>query len=202
MINGERLSSMHRRNIRVAERRGVTIERGDGVADLKTFYRLHIVTRKRLGVPVQPWKFFELIGRDMLEKGLGHILLAYQNNECIASAVFLYWNKILTYKYGASNASSLQSKPNDLLFWTAIDWGCKNGFTSLDFGRTDYSNDGLRAFKSGWGAEEKPLIYYSLPASSHNNNPSRIIPIVKSIIRVSPVWVTRALGEFAYRFFG
>ena len=77
----------------------------------------------------------------------------------IAAAVFLTSHDVLTYKYGASDARFLATRPNNLLFMEAIRWGCDNGYRSLDFGRTHWGQEGLRAFKLAWGSEERELRY-------------------------------------------
>ena len=109
---------MHRRNILVAQKKGVRVEHGNSLEHLKAFYHLHLQSRRRQGIPVQPWKFFELLGKNLIEKGLGFVSLADKDNECIAAAVFLYWNKTLTYKYAAFNLKARRFCPNNLILWT------------------------------------------------------------------------------------
>lgn len=192
---------MHRRNARTAVKRGVYIEISNKPEHLKAFYRLHIETRHKQGVPVQPWRFFDLIGKILLEKDLGFVFLAYIQEKIIAGMVLLCWGQTLTYKYGASSLDSLYLHPNDLLFRTAIEWGSKHGFKVFDFGRTDMNNGGLRAFKSGWGAEETPLTYSELSEKSAQQTSSRLMPLINIIIRNSPPWVCRSVGELLYRYF-
>jgi hypothetical protein len=66
-------------------------------------YRLRLLTRKRLGAPIQIRRFFHLIERNAIEGGLGFVLSAHANQVPVAAAVFLAWNGVLTYKYGASD---------------------------------------------------------------------------------------------------
>jgi hypothetical protein len=58
------------RNIKRAQREGVAVRAAASSADLAAFYALHIRTRRRLGVPVQPRRFFDLLWRRMIEPGL------------------------------------------------------------------------------------------------------------------------------------
>ncbi len=192
----------HRRNIKVAQKRGVRIERGERREHLEAFYRLHLQTRRRQGVPVQPWKFFDILGGLLIEPGLGFVLLAYKDDECLAAAVFLHWQRTLTYKYGASAVDSLNLRPNNLLFWTAIHWGCENGYTLFDMGKTDLANIGLRAFKSGWGAEEIPLVYSTLSSEPPRSITGMLLPVMQAVIRRSPALVCRVAGELLYKHFG
>ena len=197
-----RFHATHRRNIKVAKNRGVRIEYGVKPEHIKAFYDLHVQSRSRLGIPVQPWKFFELLGRTVIEPGLGFVLLAYMDKECLAGAIFLHWHQTLTYKYGASRINGQKFRPNNLLFWTAIRWGCENGFNLFDLGRTDCANNGLRTFKSGWGAAEIPLAYSFSSSGSSLPSTDKAVTILKSIIRKSPDWVCRIVGELFYRHFG
>lgn len=196
-----RIQAMHRRNIATAEKRGVRIVRGQTREHVREFYRLHVMTRRDQGVPVQPRRFFDGLGRDLLERGLGFILLAYSGRECLAGAVFLHWQKTLTYKYGASRREGLPLRPNNLIFWSAMRWACENGFSWFDLGRTDPENTGLRRFKSGWGAEETALIYTTNSPGPGHPLSKRAVSLMEAVIRRSPRWVCRGVGELLYRHF-
>lgn len=195
-----RIHSMHRRNASTAQKKGVQVHMGTDTKFLRAFYNLHVQTRRRQGTPVQPWHFFELIGKNILEKGLGFVLLACKDEKCLAGAVFLHYKNTLTYKYGASILDGLSLRPNDLIFWTAIRWGCENGYTSLDLGRTNLDNDGLREFKSRWGGQEVPLTYSYHPARPVPERESRLMPFMQAMIRNSPLWVCLLTGKLLYRY--
>jgi lipid II:glycine glycyltransferase (peptidoglycan interpeptide bridge formation enzyme) len=201
-IIDKRIHSMHRRNAKIALNRGVHIEIGKKPEHLKAFYHLHMETRRKQGIPVQPWKFFDLLGKILLDEDLGFVFLAYQQEKIIAGMVLLAWGQILTYKYGASCSDSLNLRPNDLLFWTAIQWASEHGYKVFDFGRTDINNEGLRTFKSRWGAEETPLSYSILSEKLPQPSSGRMMSLMKMIIRNSPLWVCRITGELLYKHFG
>ncbi len=196
------IHSMHTRNARAAQKRGVRVELKNDLRSVRIFYDLHTRTRRFQGVPVQPWDFFELIFSDIIDKGLGFVILAYHENKCLAGAVFLHWQSTLTYKYGASSRESLNLRPNDLIFWTAIQWGCEHGFTSLDLGRTDLENHGLREYKSRWGAVEIPLTYSYLPGDSKTSALNKLMPVLNQVIRHSPLFLCRLAGKMLYGYFG
>ena len=68
--------SQVQRNIRRAEREGLTVRRTTCPHDLlDTFYQLHLRTRRRQGVPVQPRRFFRLLGENTMSTGLGSVLI-------------------------------------------------------------------------------------------------------------------------------
>jgi len=198
----ERFGPQVQRNVRKAERVGLTLRRAETAEDLtESFYRLHLRTRRRLGVPVQPRRFFDLLWRLVIATRLGFVLLAYQGKLPIAGAVFLTSGRTVVYKYGASEPSFWPLRPNNLIFWDAIRWSCENGFAAFDFGRSDFDDRGLRKFKSGWGAVEKPLVYATV-----GSEPPRVgrlmsagASVLPPLIQRSPLWLCRAIGEATYR---
>jgi hypothetical protein len=86
--------------------------------------------------------------------------------------------------------------------WTAIEWGCEKGFDKLDLGRTEPSQEGLRAFKSRWGAREYLLPYTTLAADRKKVHNGKLMEVVAKVIQKSPLWVCRLTGEFLYGHFG
>jgi lipid II:glycine glycyltransferase (peptidoglycan interpeptide bridge formation enzyme) len=153
-------------------------------------------------MPAQPWSFFDLLGRRLLETGLGFALLALKDDQCLAGAVFLRWGETLTYKFGASSRTECALQPNYLLFDTAIRWGCDHHCTQLDLGRTDLANAGLRTFKDRWGAHEFPLAYSVMAPASNRHAAGPWLRNLSWFIRHSPPWVARISGEMLYRHFG
>jgi CelD/BcsL family acetyltransferase involved in cellulose biosynthesis len=189
-----------RRDIRKAEREGVTVRCAEASTDLTdVYYDLQARTRRRLGVPVQPRRFFELLWERLIEPGLGFVLIAYVGDVPVAGAVFLAWNGTVSYKYSASDPAFWRLCPNNLVIWTAISWGCENGYTSFDFGRSETENAGLRAFKSGWGATEEPLYYSTIADRPPRPSKHRLERAAAAVIRRSPLWVCRAAGTVLYK---
>lgn len=188
------------RNIARGEREGVEVRAASTPDQLDEFYGLHARTRRRQGVPVQPRRFFDLLWARLLEPGLGTILLAYRGETALAGALFLSWNGSTIYKYGASDPEGWPLRPNHLLFWRAIRDACLRGDHRFDFGRTDLDNSGLRAFKSGWGARERPLIYSTLALQALDGRPGLAERVLGATIRRGPSWVCRGAGELVYRY--
>ena len=189
------------RNVARAEREGTTVRVAESSEDLDAFYGLHVRTRRRQGVPVQPRRFFDAIWSALVMPGLGTILLADADGQrAVAGALFLTWNGTTIYKFGASDPTALRLRPNHLIFNAAIRAACERGDQRFDFGRTDLDNKGLRAFKSGWGAEERPLAYSSLAPGAAESGGGLVTRVLASVIRRGPVWLGRGIGEAFYRF--
>jgi CelD/BcsL family acetyltransferase involved in cellulose biosynthesis len=196
-----RLKKARVRSTRQARDAGMTVRRGTSWEDVQTFYRLHLRTRRRQGVPTQPRRFFRLLWERLIARDLGYVLVASSDAVPAAAAVFLRFNGVLTYKYGASNESMWKLRPNNLLFWEAIRLGCEDGDRLLDWGRTDLGNEGLRDFKRGWAADEQRVTYRALGEAGALARPGGG-RLLETVIRRSPPWVSRAVGEVLYGHFG
>lgn len=189
--------------IRQAEKANLSIRQSSEWQDVFTYYKLHLMTRKRQGVPAQSLRYFHLLWHKLISQGLGFVLLVYQNAHPIAGAVFLHWNQGLVYKYGASDPTYWNLRPNHLLFWHAIRWGCEHGYDTLDWGRTDIDHRSLQDFKRSWGSQERKMHYSVLiqgPAARETRSGSNQ-RILKTIIQHSPTWVCKTIGELLYGHF-
>ena len=194
--------SQVQRNIARAKRNGVEVRWAEDKSDLDIFYDLHSKTRHRQGVPVQPRRYFELLWKRIIDAGLGFILLAHKDSVPMAGGVFLTYKTTLVAKYSASDSNYWRFRPNNLLFWTSIRWGCEHGYSLFDWGKTSVGNLGLRNFKSGWGSQESVLTYSVLSATPPNHITDRLSGITETFFRHAPRWVCRATGELLYRHFG
>jgi CelD/BcsL family acetyltransferase involved in cellulose biosynthesis len=191
-----------RHAIRYAERSGVIVSQAQREEELsRTFYALQTATRRRLGVPVQPRRYFSLLWRRIVEPGLGFVLVARIGERPVAAAVFLAWKGTVVYKYSASDATAWKLRANNAVLWHAIRWACENGYSIFDLGRTDRANEGLSAFKRGWGADEASLAYAAIgQGGAGRPGAGPVAGLGRAIIRRSPTFVCRAVGMALYRY--
>jgi CelD/BcsL family acetyltransferase involved in cellulose biosynthesis len=195
-----RLNHRARRGLSRARRGPIQTRVGASEEALRDFYRLHLQTRRRLGVPIQPRRFFDLLWERMLDRGLGFCVTALLDGRAVAAAVFLDWNGTVVYKFGASDPAYWRLFPNHLLFWTAIRHGCEEGAAAFDLGCTDLDHHSLRTFKSEWGVE-RPLVTSGIGASPPARPEGAAQRLLAAVIQHSPTPVCRAIGELLYRYF-
>jgi len=199
-VNARGFHASVTRNIKAAKRHGIDVRRMEAESDLvDTYFRLHVETRRRLGVPSQPRRFFELLWRRGFESGHGFGLVAWHEGSPIAGAVFLTSRRSVMYKFGASDYASWRLRPNNLVLAEAIRIAALEGASEFDFGRSEISAEGLRSFKRGWGSTELPLPYCcvgSVPGPSSGRSGA----LAGAVLRRSPRWVTRAVGTLLYRY--
>ena len=150
------------RAIRRAEREELTYETGTSDQLLASFYRLLRMTRRRHGLPPQPFAWFR-----NLVSSLGGVAIheARKNGQPIASVLTLTFRKTMFYKYGASDAAYHRLGGMPLLFWRVIQDARALGLAELDLGRSDVDQPGLIAFKDHLGATQSALTYYRSSAT-------------------------------------
>ncbi len=149
-----------RRAVRKAEKAGLRAEVSSAPESMERFYRLHCLTRRRHGVPPQPYKFFESIARNVLACGHGFVVLASTQDKTAAGAVFFNFGESGIYKFGASDGAMQHLRPNNLAMWEGLKACRERGCKRVHLGRTSMGNAGLRRFKLGFGAAESIIEYY------------------------------------------
>jgi CelD/BcsL family acetyltransferase involved in cellulose biosynthesis len=185
-----------------ALREGLTVARAHSRAVLREFYRLHEITRRKLGVPVQPWRFFEALWREFFARDAGFVITVRQGRAAVASAVFLRHGRRLYYKFSASDPRALASQPNSLVLWEAVTWAQQAGLAAVDLGKTVRENTGLARFKRSWGAIAAPLPYSYFPRVAGVGAESEESPrmqALRAVWRRLPLPVARVASAVVYR---
>lgn len=199
-----RLKSNNKRNIKKAMRLDLKIQFGKSRQDLENFYRLQVITRKRHGLPVQPFKFYKNIFENIILKNLGIIASVYYKNRMIAASIYFNFNHKAIFKYGASNHIFHQLRPNNLIMWEAINWHREKNCYLLNLGRTDRGDKGLLEYKRSWGGRESELNYFrfSCQKNKYIISPDNKYDSILSLTgKCTPIPMLRLLGKLLYRHF-
>ncbi len=190
-----------RRNIKKAQSQGVRIEFSTTKEGMEAFCRLNALTRKRHGLPAQPSKFFKYFYEEIILNNKGMIALALYREKPIACNIFCFLGKHAVYKYGASDLRFQNLRANNFLMWESIKWLIKKGFESLNLGRTEINNQGLRQFKSGWGTEEMFFTYFfcNFKKNTFRQRNHEVKDWQRWIFSRLPVSILNILGNIIYR---
>jgi hypothetical protein len=193
-----------RRNIKKAEKEGITVTSSTSPDSMEEFRHLNTITRRDHGLPPQPRHFFQGVYDHILSKDMGFIVLGSYRGAAITANVYFCFGDQVIYKYGASDRAFQHLRANNLVMWEAIKWGCDHGYGTLCFGRTEPENQGLRQFKSGWGAWEHLLKYYryDLQKDAFIKAPRIINPLYKKIFSKLPLQALNMLSRILYRHMG
>ena len=194
-------SSALKRNLKKASRNGLQFTEETSREAMERFYRLHVVTRRRLGVPVQRRSFFMSLHENLVESQLGHVALVNRNEEAIAAAVILTYNGTLMYKFAASEPKMRGYRPNEFLIDNVLQSGIKRSYQRFDFGITQRNQHGLRQFKMKWGSAEHPVPVMYLKGDPEMRQAGSLSwGLASQVIRKSPTFVCRAIGAAAYKY--
>lgn len=197
----DRLASSTRRAIRKANNSELKMVTSRSLEDLKTFYKLQCITRRRHGLPAQPYSFFKNIYKNILSSNQGIIFLATLNGAPAAGALFLNYKKKTIYKYGASDITIQSTRANNFVMWEAIKWHIENGFDELHFGRSSLAHEGLRAYKLRWGAEEGSINYYryDLVKKTFTTQKDAVSGWYNKIFKTIPLFMSQAISSLIYK---
>src|SRR5260370_21420944 len=168
---------------------------GRGVGDFQRLYGMQLESRRRLGLPPQPWRFFKLAWETFAADGNFEVWTARENGEDVASAIFIRDGDVVYFKWGARRLN-YRSNANHLLLWNAIEEFAARART-LDLGRADVRNEGLMRFKAELGATASPL-----PCSFYPRAPSQVSAEVLTGTRALMARIWSRLPIFATRVAG
>jgi lipid II:glycine glycyltransferase (peptidoglycan interpeptide bridge formation enzyme) len=131
-----------------------------------------------------------------------NLRVALKNDTPLASMITLAFNGVVTYKYGCSDSRFNALGGPTFLFWETIKDALVEGARELDFGRSDYENPGLIAFKDHWGASRSDLTYYRHPPPPERVARQHLRMVAWRLVAKVPDPVLAALGGLFYRHAG
>jgi lipid II:glycine glycyltransferase (peptidoglycan interpeptide bridge formation enzyme) len=171
-----RMKQKTRYNIRLAQRNGVVVRRGEH-ADLANLYRMYAKTADRDGFIIREEDYYLRLWRNFMHAGVAVPLIAEVEGEAVAALVLFVFGERAWYFYGMSTTDHREKMPNYLLQWEAMRiakslgcstydlWGAPETFDGAD------SMSGVFRFKEGlggvlhrtlgaWDYPSRPLLYF------------------------------------------
>jgi lipid II:glycine glycyltransferase (peptidoglycan interpeptide bridge formation enzyme) len=145
-----------RYNIRLAERKGVTIRPGT-LDDLDLLYQMYAETAVRDGFVIREREYYQQMWRTFMEAGMVDPLIAEVEEQPVAGVVIFRFANRAWYLHGMSRQDQREKMPNYLLQWEAIRRSRQAGCTVYDlWGAPDeFQKDdslwGVYRFKEGLG---------------------------------------------------
>lgn len=160
----ELLASFHpkwRYNLRLAEKKGVTVTAQCSRDELPAFYEVLQETCRRDGFGVRAISYYYDIWDLLIEKGLGAMFLGRAEGQIVCGALTFALGAQAWYVYGASSNSHRNLMPNHLMQWEMMKWARARGCSVYDMrgvaretasGEDEGALHGLNRFKRGFGA--------------------------------------------------
>jgi GNAT acetyltransferase-like protein len=160
------------RNLKKAEKAGVTVREGRDEADLKSFYGLYLRTMRRLFTVPRPYRQLAEDRRLLGPDGTFRLFLAEYEGDVVAAGVFHAMGDTVDLLYNGSDDARLDVRPNHALYWHALNWAAESGHRLFDFGQ-GHPEMSLARFKMQWGAEEVPEHRYDyVPGATAGAEPA------------------------------
>jgi peptidoglycan/xylan/chitin deacetylase (PgdA/CDA1 family) len=195
-----------RQQINKSMKNGFELQLAENETDLSEFYNLYVKTRKRLGLPPQPYGFFELLWKKFSSSKRIAMLLVRHKGQLAAGLMMFKFRNRCSCEYLASEESLKNLHIDRFVYWEAIKLACSEGYETFDFGRTGINNDGLMTFKSHWGTStiDLPQFYYPEKLCSSLNYPEASVSykLIRQISKNVPDPVFQYMGNFLYRHLG
>lgn len=142
-------SSKTRYNIRLAQKKGVTVKEDNSDKAFEKYLELTRETVSRQGFYAHTEKYHRLMWDILKKAGIAHLLTATYQGEIITTWIVFEWRNFLYYPYGASTEKHKEVMANNLMMWEAIKFGKKLGLSTFDlWGREE--GKGFTKFKEGY----------------------------------------------------
>lgn len=155
----EGFHSKTRYNIRLAERKGISVEEDNSDKSFEKYIKLTKETIERQGFYAHTEsyhrKMWKTLNQDLQKRGkspIARLLVAKYKGEIITAWILFVWNNFLYYPYGASSAKYRNLMANNLIMWKAILYGKAHGLKTFDlWGREP--GKGFTRFKEGYNPQ-------------------------------------------------
>lgn len=155
----QNLKSKTRYNIRLAQKKGVTVKEESTEAGFKMFSKLYFETTRRQHYYGHNQEYHTFVW-NTLKEDIAHILIASLKKEPLAAYELFLFKDTLYYPYGGSSDKHRNVMAANLIMWEAIRFGKKHNATQFDMwgsSSPDYdpkdSYSGFTKFKEGYNAK-------------------------------------------------
>jgi len=148
------LKTKTRNQIRKAQKLGLQIRKGRDLFSL--FYKIYALNTRDLGSPIYSPDFFLYTMRQFPDQT--EIFVVFQGTTAIGGLFFQGWQKTASAPAASSLRAYWSLCPNNILYWSVIQYACQKGYHFFDFGRS-IKESGPALFKKQWGGVEVDLLY-------------------------------------------
>jgi hypothetical protein len=152
-----KFSENKRRNIKRAIKYGVSVEPANDPGKVADYYSICVEWSRRKGLSIPGEEEFH---QTIALRNNRLLLLARHEGKIVAGVVIRFSpHGVMEYAANSSLQDALHLRPNDLLHWRAIEWGCRKGMTH-------YSLGGAHLFLRKFGGEIVPTTRHRLDLST------------------------------------
>lgn len=164
----EMMSRMHKKtryNIRLAEKKGVTVRFSTDPEDLQLFLNLAAEVQSRGSFCYHPASYYREMLKALAPAGLLRLAIAEHEEKTLAAHLLIQFGDTVTYTHGSSSSSHKNLMAPHLLQWQSIKNAKKDGYEKYDFfgiapknADTNHPWAGITRFKLGFGGDRANYI--------------------------------------------
>jgi FemAB-related protein (PEP-CTERM system-associated) len=199
-----RIASDHRKAVRKASSRGVTVRQAETAADYRAFYDVYLRVFRDFGTPPYHQRYFTALRERLHEGGGVCMLLAETGGRCVGGLTMFCWQQSLVSKFAACLPEAVPLRAYAALYWRAIEFGLAKKYRRLSWGTSSRDQTGLIEFKERWGATTQPVVLYDLDVRGKAPDIASYYDsggLPRKIWRQLPLAVTQAGGSILNRWF-
>lgn len=157
----ESMKPKTRYNLRLAQKKGVSIRFSTEDVDLAIFNKLFFETVNRQSYFGRSPEYYKQIWNTLKPLGKVQLAIAEWNDQPLVAWMLFMDNDILYYPYGGSSSEHRELMAAYLLVWEIVKWGKEHNFKYFDLWGTlgpnpdeQSSEFGIHRFKTGFGGEQ------------------------------------------------
>lgn len=185
-----RMKQKTRYNIRLAEKKGVTVRIANN-KEIDFLYKIYAETSVRDDFVIRPQDYYLTVWKTFIDSGLAYPLVAEVEGTIVAGLILFIFGEKAWYLYGMSSQNHREKMPNYLLQWEAIKLAQRHGCMHYDlWGAPDIFDDkdsmrGVYRFKEGLGG----ITMRTIGAWDYTSRPNmylmytRVVPQLLNIMR-------------------
>ena len=199
-----RVAPDHRKAIRKAESRGITVREATSLEDFRAFYRVYLQVFRDFGTPPYGAGYFPALWQRLYPSRAVRLLLAFHEQRCVGGLLLFCWGRNLVSKFAACLPEAVPLRAYAALYWRAICLGLEEGYQQLSWGTSSRDQTGLIEFKERWGATSHPAAVYGLPIKGAVPSIERYYDsegLARRLWRRLPLRMTPVLGGPLNRWF-
>ena len=121
-----------RYNIRLSEKKGVTVREDSTVAGIDVFYKMYQETSKRDTFLIHPRSYYMKLKETLVDRGMANVFIAEYQGKPVASLFAFRFGDRIWYMYGASINEYRNVMPNHALHWYLVKWAKEKGYKVYD----------------------------------------------------------------------
>lgn len=145
----------HRYNIRLAQKRGLTVRSSTDPKDVSIFYKLTVKTDKRGGGAMSPHpeSYYQAVVEELAKYNMVRVYIVEKDNVPVSSSVVFTFGEEAIYMFGAADYEYRRDMPNHLREWNSMRDARDTGRKVFDLWGVTMRNDpggGIKRYKLGY----------------------------------------------------